>query len=452
MSLYADEIIRFSSVLKMSYNLIYGREELKRLKLREKKHLISVALPFSDLIFGFPNLVPVFPIRMHVFKISKYLSLLGSSASLFGWDNVSKFLGYVKNMGINEVSKVIDQIIDDVIETLNEKYNEMFDIGVERGISSDFCFALKTLVGMYATKSKNVSANMNYSIRCSAWNKYLESLKAIDSNVKQIWLDIPPRNIGNAVDLLTDNLGSVVNKLEKLSGKSYNKNLMLEHFKLANQIKRDYKTILYEIGTSNFYPCNPATFSEILALLSVSFQDYNSNAKRYAENIHQMVFEMKERIRKNIGMDVSQMPKIMVTPMFGGWEPKTHEIIYELGGRAIYADWDVLRFLDEVPISNSNDPIEAYAKFLLNATINGVGCDNNTLSDSYLRVAEKIKADGIVFNQLFGCHSISNCFTLLKEKTRRQLEIPAIALTFNRIGENLEQVKTRLGAFMEMLT
>ena len=44
MSLYADEIIRFSSVLKMSYNLIYGREELKRWKLRDKKHLISVAL------------------------------------------------------------------------------------------------------------------------------------------------------------------------------------------------------------------------------------------------------------------------------------------------------------------------------------------------------------------------------------------------------------------------
>jgi benzoyl-CoA reductase/2-hydroxyglutaryl-CoA dehydratase subunit BcrC/BadD/HgdB len=452
MSLYGDEIIRFSSVLKMAYNLIAGREELKRMKLREKKHLVSVALPFSDLVYGFPNLVPVFPIRMHVFKISKYLSLLGSSASVFGWDNVSKFLGFVKNMGLNEISKVIDQIIEDVINTLNEKYNEMFDIGVERGISSDFCFALKTLVGMYVTKSKNISANMNYSIRCSAWNKYLESLKAIDGNVKQIWLDIPPRNIGNALELLTENLSDVINQLEKLSGISYNQNSMKEHFKTANQIKRDYKTIIYEIGTSDFYPCNPATFSEILALLSVSFQDYNSNARRYADNIHQMVNEMRERIRNRIGMEVSKMPKVLVTPMFGGWEPQTHEIIYELGGRALYADWDILRALDEVPISSTADPIEAYAKFLLNITENGVGCDNNTLTNSYVRVAEKIKADGIVFNQLFGCHSISNCFTLLKEKTRKDLEIPAIALTFNRIGENIEQVKTRLGAFMEMLS
>jgi benzoyl-CoA reductase/2-hydroxyglutaryl-CoA dehydratase subunit BcrC/BadD/HgdB len=450
MSLYADEIIRFSSVLKMSYNLIAGRDELKRKKLREKKHLISVALPFSDLVYGFPNLVPVFPIRMHIFKIGKYLSLMGSSASFIGWDNVSKVLGYLKNMGNEEISKIIDNVIDDVIDTLNEKYNEMFDLGVERGISSDFCFALKTLVGMYESKSKNVSATMNYSIRCSAWNKYLESLKAINSDVKQIWLDIPPRNIGNSIELLTDNISQVIGELESLSGHSYSQNNLREHFKISNQIRNDYKTIIYDIGASDYYPCNPATFSEIMALLSISFQDYNSNAKRYAQNIHQMVNEMRERIRKGIGMDVSDRPKIMVTPMFGGWEPKTHEVIYNLGGRALYADWDVLRFLNEVPIFTISDPIEAYAVFLQDVTQNGIGCDNNILTDSYMRVAKKLNADGLVFNQLFGCHSVSNCYTMLKQKIRNELEIPSIALTFNKIGENLEQVNTRLGAFMEM--
>ena len=451
MSLYADEIIRFSSVLKMSYNLIAGRDELKRKKLREKKHLISVALPFSDLLFGFPNLIPVFPIRMEVFKVGKYLSYLGSASSIFGWENVSKILGYVKNAGIEEVSKVIDGIIDGVIETLNEKYNEMYDIGVERGISSDFCFALKTLVGMHVSKMKNVSGTLNYSIRCSAWNKYLESLKSIKSDVKQIWLDIPPRNIGNAMGLLEDNIRSALTDLEDISGNTYNDNQLREHFKVANQIRRDYKTIIYEIGASDFYPCNPATFSEILALLSISFQDYNSNPIRYAQNIHQMVNEMRERIKKGIGMDVSKYKKIMVTPMFGGWEPKTHEIIYQLGGRAIYADWDVLKFLDDIPISSKSDPVEAYAQFLSDVTESGIGCDNNVLTDSYIRVAKQLKADGLVFNSLFGCHSVSNCYAMLKDKIRRDLEIPSISLTFNRIGDNIEQVSTRLGAFMEML-
>ena len=74
MSLIADEIVRFSSVLRISYNLLTGRDYLKRKKFREKKKLISVALPFSDLVYGFPDLVPVFPIRTHAFNILRFYS------------------------------------------------------------------------------------------------------------------------------------------------------------------------------------------------------------------------------------------------------------------------------------------------------------------------------------------------------------------------------------------
>ncbi|MCK4779775.1 MAG: 2-hydroxyacyl-CoA dehydratase, partial [Candidatus Lokiarchaeota archaeon] len=299
-------------------------------------------------------------------------------------------------------------------------------------------------------KGKNYDANLNYTIRCSAWNKYLESLKTINNSPKQIWIDIPPRNVGNALELLTENIYDGIRELEKVSGNSYDRNILRNHFQVANEIRKVYKTILYEISTSDFYPCNPATFSEILVILNNSFQDYNSNAIRYRDNMNSLLYEMKERVRKKIGMDVSNMPKILFTPMFGGWEPKTHEIIYELGGRVLYADWDLLLTLEDIPIKTKTDPVEAYASYLMNITTNGIGCDNDKLTDSYLRIAKKLNVDGLIFNQVFGCHSVSNCFTMLKEKIRRELEIPSIALTFNRIGENIEQVKTRLGAFMEM--
>ena len=143
MSVIADEIIRFSSVLRIAYNLLTGRDYLKRKKFREKKKLISVALPFSDLVYGFPELVPVFPIRTHTFKMHKYLTYLGSGASIFGWKNVSNFLGFVKNLGIGDVSKIIDEIIGNVIDTVNDKYNEMYDVGIESGIPTDFCYGIK---------------------------------------------------------------------------------------------------------------------------------------------------------------------------------------------------------------------------------------------------------------------------------------------------------------------
>jgi len=326
----------------------------------------------------------------------------------------------------------------------------MYDLGIENGVPTDFCYGIKSLYGMHVSKGKNVEAILNYTIRCSAWNKYLESLKTIQNPAKQIWIDVPPRNIGNAIELLTENLYDAIRELEKLSGNSYDRNILRNHFQVANDIRNSYKTILYDISKSEFYPCNPATFSEILVILNNSFQDYNSNAIRYRDNMASLVKEMKERIKNKIGMDVSNMPRILITPMFGGWEPKSHEIIYELGGRALYADWDMLLLLEDIPITKISDPVEAYAHYLMNATVNGIGCDNNTLSDSYMRMAKNLNVDGLIFIQLFGCHSISNCFTMVKEKIRRDLEIPSIALNFNKIGENVEQVKTRLGAFMEM--
>jgi len=426
----------------MSYNFLAGREYLKKKKFREKKKLVSVALAFSDLAFTV-GAIPVFPIRMEVFNINRYLIAMNSATSFFGWSTVAKFLGFVKQF---DPLKIADNIIEEVIDSINLKYNEMYNLGEANGISSDFCYGLKALYGMHVSKGKNLDATLNYTIRCSAWNKYLESIKTIVP--KQIWVEVPPREIGNSLELLKDNILNAISQLEELTGNNVTDNSLLKQFRIRNQICRAYKTILYEISMSDFYPCNPATFAEILSLLSISFQDYNSDAIRYLENISQLVKEMKERIKKGIGMDVSHMPRILLTPIFGGWEPKSHEIMYELGARTLYADWDILGMLDEIDVMG--DPIEGYAKFLLNISTQGIGCDNNTLTDSYLRIAKKIKADGLIFNQVFGCHSISNCYTMLKEKIRR-LELPSIVINFNKIGENTEQIKTRLGAFMEIM-
>jgi benzoyl-CoA reductase/2-hydroxyglutaryl-CoA dehydratase subunit BcrC/BadD/HgdB len=449
MSVFADDIVRFSSVLKIAYDFLAGREYLKRKKFRENKKLVSVALPFSDLAFAC-GAVPVLPIRMQIFEINKYLTYLSSASNIFGWKSVSNFLGFVKNLDIEGVSNIIDKIIDDVIDTINIKYNEMYDLGVESGISSDFCFGIKSLYGMHVSKGKNCDANLNFTIRCSAWNKYLESLKTINSPSKQIWVDIPPRNIGNALELLTDNISNAIKELENLTGNTCTDNNLRNHFKIGNEIKQSYKTVLHEIATSNFYPCNPATFSEILSLLNLTYHDCNSNIIRYHENFLSLVKEMKERISKRMGMDVTKRPKILVTPIFGGYPPECTEIIYELGGRALYADWDMLYLLEQIKANANSNPIEEYARFLLKATQNGIGCDNDTLTDSYIRIAKELNVNGLVFIQLFGCHSVSNCYAMLKDKIRRELEIPTIMLTFNKIGENIEQVKTRLGAFMEM--
>ncbi|MFW9952030.1 MAG: 2-hydroxyacyl-CoA dehydratase [Candidatus Thorarchaeota archaeon] len=432
----------------MASNFLTGRDYLKKKKFREKKKLISVALGFPDLVFAV-GAVPVFPIRMESFEFSKYLTPITSATSVLGWDLTSRFLDFARQF---DVLKIVDKILEDVITSINRKYNEMYELGVSNGVPSELCYGINALYGMHKSKGKNVDANLNFGMRCGRWNKFYESLKSTVPS--QILIDIPPKNSVNenlALQQMVENIKKAISELENITGNFVSDNSLQKQFRIGNQVKRFYKTILYEISSSNFYPCNPATFSEILALLTITFQDYNSNAQRYLENLSQLVKEMRERIRKGIGMDVSQMPRMLFAPMYQGWEPEIHEIIYNLGGRIIYADWDVLGFLEEILISNHSDPIEEYARFLLNASVKGIGCNDENMTSSYLMAAEKMGIDGLIFNQVFGCPSISKTYDKLKEKLKSDLDIPAIVINFKKIGENIEQVKTRVEPFMKRL-
>ena len=432
----------------MASNFLTGRDYLKRKKIREKKKLISVALGFPDLAFAV-GAVPVFPIRMETFEVSKYLMPLQSATSVLGWSLTSKFLEIARQF---DVLKIVDKILEDVITSINNKYNEMYEIGVSNGVPSELCYGVNALYGMHKSKGKNLDANLSFAMRCGSWNKFSESLKTIVP--KQIIIDIPSKNSENediTLSEMVNNVKNGISELEKITGNFVSDNSLQKQFRIGNQVKRFYKTILYEISDSNFYPCNPATFAEILALLTITFQDYNSNAQRYLENLSQLIKEMRERIRKGIGMDVSHMPKLLFAPMYQGWEPEIHEIIYKLGGRIIYADWDVLGFLEEIPISHKSDPIEEYARFLLNASTKGIGCDDENMTNSYLNAAGKMNIDGLIFNQVYGCPSISKTYERLKEKLKTEYNIPAIVINFKKIGENIEQVRKTLIPFMERL-
>ncbi len=432
----------------MASNFLTGRDYLRRKKIREKKKLVSVALGFPDLVFAV-GAVPVFPIRMESFEFSRYLAPLKSATTVLGWDLTSKFLDFARQF---DVLKIVDKILEDVITSINSKYNEMYEIGVSNGVPSELCYGINALYGMHKSKGKSLDANLNFAMRCGSWNTFSESLKTTVPS--QIIIDVPSKNSENediALKEMVNNLKNGISELEKITGNFVSDNSLQKQFRIGNQVKRFYKTILNEFSDSNFYPCNPATFAEILALLTITFQDYNSNAQRYLENMSQLVKEMRERIRKGIGMEVSHMPRLLFAPMYQGWEPEIHEIIYKLGGRIIYADWDVLGFLEEIPISHKSDPIEEYARFLLNASTKGVGCDDENMTKSYLKAAENMNIDGLIFNQVYGCPSISKTYERLKVKLKAEHNIPAIVINFKKIGENIEQVKKSVEPFMERL-
>ncbi len=451
MSIYADDVVNFSSVLKIAYNFLTGREYFHKKKTKERKTLISVASGFPDLVFAADS-IPVFPIRMEKFKLNLYLLALNSATSLFGWNITTKLLGIARQV---DFLKIVDSVLNDVINSINSKYNILYEQAIMKNVSPDYCFGITSIYGMHVSEANTCDCSLNFTLRCNKYNQYLKSLRAIIPN--QIWVDIPPIdrvNEDKRLEIMVDNVQKAILEIENFTGNVITDNSLNKQFRIANQVKRYYKSIICDISTSDFYPCNPAAFSEILALLTISFQDFNSNAQRYLENISQLVKEMRDRIERGIGMDVSNMPRILMSPIFNGWEPESQEIVYELGGKVIYSDWEILGLLEEIPVTKDSDPVEMYSQFLLNASNKGLFCLNNcdALINTYQKYIKKSRIDGIIINELANCHLDSNCYEVLKNKIRNSLRIPSISLKFKKIGDNLEKVKTELESFMDLFS
>ena len=58
--------------------------------------------------------------------------------------------------------------------------------------------------------------------------------------------------------------------------------------------------------------------------------------------------------------------------------------------------------------------------------------------------------DGLIFNQVSGCDSISNIYPLLVELVKNKFEIPSYVVNFNKIGKEIDQTRKQLTSYMEM--
>jgi hypothetical protein len=161
MSIYADDVVKFTSVLKIAYNFLTGRDYLQKKKSKEKKTLISVASGFPDLVFAADS-VPVFPIRLEKFKLNLYLLALNSATSLFGWNLTTKLLGIARQI---DFLKIVDNVLSDVINSINNKYNLLHDLAVSKNVLPDFCFGIKSIYGMNTSEVNMCDYSLNYTIR-----------------------------------------------------------------------------------------------------------------------------------------------------------------------------------------------------------------------------------------------------------------------------------------------
>ncbi len=108
----------------------------------------------------------------------------------------------------------------------------------------------------------------------------------------------------------------------------------------------------------------------------------------------------------------------------------------------MYAQYTVLYIEDEPDNRTLVERFLQFEGFTVYTAKNGqLGLDK----------AKQIDADGILFNEVWGCRFITPSFRLFRDKVRDELEIPVVGINLHNFGENIGQLDTRIGAFMELI-
>lgn len=440
----AKDFVEYKSILNLIITFLNGRETLKDLKLHQKRPLIGTIYPSSvDLIYAAKG-IPTYPIRMQSFGDPKIIHALDLGRTLFGDAFFTQMVKILRQMNIGIDGNFVDGLVQKLFDDLLAAFAKVYNIGLTKGISNDACFGIKLLSGMNIDKGKNLSAHVYPSIRCSAFEKTYETCAQYS---KGIFYDAAPYTTPAAHELAVREIHRVAEELSLITGVQITNNSLRKTAEITNECKLWSERII-EIALGDVYPLHPKTFGEILSLIEIAFQDYMADPLRFRDMLRAIYNELRTNIQKGTNvLDVKKYPKILFTPRFGGWDHIVEDYAYESGARIIYADWIIYGFFNKV--ETTGDMYDNYATYIQNCALD-FGRDNRMMMQRILDWIDNHPVDAVIYNQLFGCHSISTGYYRLRQDLMKR-EIPSTMIAFNQVGENREQLKTRIVALVELL-
>jgi benzoyl-CoA reductase/2-hydroxyglutaryl-CoA dehydratase subunit BcrC/BadD/HgdB len=426
-----------NAFLKLNIKFFSGQDNLK-LARRMHKKVISMALPPGIELVLAADAIPIFLCRVGDYSSQPLLRAARLYQNFVGWNFLASGVRLLRPfLG----DQFFSDIIDNFLTTLYDTYEKYVAIAENEGAPLDACFGTRLLLGATWPHLKEVQGTLGYGTRCNWFSKVFEE---VEQKGPLVFIEIPNINTNYAEEMMIDSLNQAIAKLEQITGNTITNEKLRKKTMIANEVRGAYLKIL-EIWSKDKIRLHPLTFTNMLSLLHIAFTDFLCDPKFFSQTLQQLATELQ--LLKNGGFDTTLIPKLIFVNAFGGYEPHLPEIMDNLGGRLLIADWEVLRILDKIEV-DSSDMLKNYARYLIN--FESAWMDNTTLVDRYITIALKYKVDGILFNSIYGCKSITPSLKLFKTRLQ-ETNLAIVDIGFQNVGDNYEQLKTRIGAILEII-
>ncbi len=261
-------------------------------------------------------------------------------------------------------------------------------------------------------------------------------------------MDIPQMKRPQDFIKWEDEIKGYIKEIESLTGNIVTEESLMNAIKLINNKRKALQRL------NNFRKLDniPISGRDVLLIHQIAFYD---DPERFTQMVNNLCDELDKRKEENISVFEKGSKRILLTgtPLsIPNW--KLHHIIENSGGAVVCEEMCTGIRYSEALVDESEGDMNHMVKNLAERYLGHINCacftPNRARIDDIIRLAKEYNVDGVIDVNLKFCN-IYDTEGYFVERALAEENIPCIGIETDYTDEDAEQLKTRIGAFIEML-
>ena len=260
-------------------------------------------------------------------------------------------------------------------------------------------------------------------------------------------MDLPQMKREKDIKAWAEEIKELKKVIEEFTGNKVTEESLSESIKLINN-KRKALSRLYECRKADKVPISGR---DALVISQIAFYD---DPARFTQMTNNLCDELEQRIKDGISVVKEGTKRILLTgtPLaVPNW--KLHNIIETSGAVVVCEEMCTGTRYFENLVDETKTTIDEQIDALANRYM-GINCacftPNTGRIDDIIRLAKEYKVDGVIDVNLKFC-SLYDVEGYTVERALKEAGIPVMGIETDYTDNDAEQLRTRIGAFIEMI-
>ena len=197
----------------------------------------------------------------------------------------------------------------------------------------------------------------------------------------------------------------------------------------------------------------PISGRDVLLITQIAFYD---DPARFTAQVNRLCDELEERAKNNVSVFSKGTKRILLTgtPLsIPNW--KIHQIVENIGGMIVCEEMCTGNRYSEHLVDENGKTIDEMVENLTRRYLGNINCacftPNTERVEDIIRLVKEYNIDGVIDVNLKFCTLYDTEGTIV-EKALKEAKIPVLGIETDYTDADSEQLKTKIGAFIEMLS